>query len=325
MGFHDVLFPTNMSAGSGFGPGFNTSVVVLGSGAEQRVARWAAAKRRFNAAFSVRKPADLYSIIEFYIARVGPANSFRVKDWSDYATTSSGSTHNPLDNATTNADVQIGTGDGTEVDFQLFKQYVSGSQTVNRNVYLPVAGSVKIAINAVDQTDGVDFTFNTTTGLVTFTVAPVNTLPITAGFEFDVKARFGKEVDLSMPVNLGEFNIGDIPDIPIVEVREENPDPEMAWHGGSAPALTTAANYSVTLAEGRMHRVTPTANIEVTLPNEVLIEAGGPIFAFDNQSGTFTVELLYEDGSSIEVIPVSTFREVWLVLAAGDLKEWQTK
>ena len=39
MDFHDVLFPTNVNAGSGFGPGFNTSVLVLASGAEERVAR----------------------------------------------------------------------------------------------------------------------------------------------------------------------------------------------------------------------------------------------------------------------------------------------
>lgn len=326
MAFHNVLLPTNVNAGSGFGPGFNTSVIVLASGSEQRVARWAAPKRRMNLAYTIRKPSDLYNIMVFYIARLGPANTFRIKDWSDYATSPTGTTHNPLDVAVDDEDFQIGTGDGSTTQFQLIKEYVSGAQTASRTIVLPVAGTEVIAINGAAQTEGADFTVNNTTGLVTFTVAPSDTLPITAGFQFDVVGRFGEEIDFSMVIDLGEFNIGDIPDIPIVEVRNELADPEMAWHGGSAPAVTTAANFTVTLAEGRMHLITPTANIDVFLPSVLFIEAGGPIFAFQNDSGTFTVQLMYDDQTTaIITMAINTFVELWLVLGAGDLKEWQIK
>ncbi len=326
MAFHDVLLPTNVNAGSGFGPGFNTSVVVLASGAEQRVARWSAPKRRMNLAYTVRKPSDLYNIMVFYVARTGPANTFRIKDWSDYSTSPTGTTHNPGDVVPDDEDFQIGTGDGSETQFQLVKQYVSGAQTATRTIVLPVAGTTVIAVNAVAQTEGADFTVNNTTGLVTFTVAPANTLPVTAGFEFDVVGRFGEEIDFSMAINLGEFDIGDIPDIPIVEVRDELADPEMAWHGGSTNHGNQGANFTVTLAQGRMHRIVPTANIDVFLPSVLFIEAGGPVFAFQNDSGSFTVRLMYDDQTTVIVtMAINTFVELWLVLGAGDLKEWQVK
>ena len=39
---------------------------------------------------------------------------------------------------------------------------------------------------------------------------------ITAGFEFDVPARFDTD---QLRINLTQFAAGDIPDIPVVEIR----------------------------------------------------------------------------------------------------------
>ncbi len=328
MGHHDVLFPTNLSAGSSFGPGFDTSIIELASGAEERVSKWGGAgKRRYNLAYGLRKPADLYTVQEFFIARVGAANTWRLKDWSDYATSPTGTTHLPGDAAVTNADVQIGIGDATETQFQLFKEYTSGAQTVNRNVELPVAATVTIAVNGAAQTQGADYTVNETTGIVLFTTIPGNTLAITAGFEFETKARFGAEVDLSMDVDLDEFDVGSIGDISVVEVLPgELADPEMAWHGGAKDHGSVSANITLTLAQGRAHRVSPTANIDAILPNLLTIAPGGPIFAIKNAAGANTVDVQYADETtSVIVMAAGAFAEFWAVLGAGSILEWQVK
>ena len=53
-------------------------------------------------------------------------------------------------------------------------------------------------------------------GLVRFSSAPVAGL-VTAGFRFDVPVRFGEDV---LSASLGSFRAGEIPSIPLVEVRE---------------------------------------------------------------------------------------------------------
>jgi uncharacterized protein (TIGR02217 family) len=55
-----------------------------------------------------------------------------------------------------------------------------------------------------------------TTGLVTLAVAPPAGSAVTAGFEFDVPVRF--DID-HLAVNVAAFEAGDIPTIPLVEIR----------------------------------------------------------------------------------------------------------
>ena len=47
--FHETRFPTAISRAAHGGPERRTDVVVLGSGAEERNARWADSRRSWNA------------------------------------------------------------------------------------------------------------------------------------------------------------------------------------------------------------------------------------------------------------------------------------
>ena len=78
----------------------------------------------------------------------------------------------------------------------------------------PVAGTIVVAVNGVAETH---FSVDPMTGLVTFQAGhiPASGAAVTAGFEFDVAARF--DTDL-LKINLNHFAAGDIPDIPIVEI-----------------------------------------------------------------------------------------------------------
>jgi uncharacterized protein (TIGR02217 family) len=77
-----------------------------------------------------------------------------------------------------------------------------------------VAGTVRLAQNGVEQMSG--WSVDTTTGVVTFTSAPGSGVAVAAGFEFDVPVRFDTD---ALSANLESFRAGEIPAIPIIEIR----------------------------------------------------------------------------------------------------------
>jgi uncharacterized protein (TIGR02217 family) len=211
MAFHDVRFPAGISRGASGGPERRTEIVTLGSGHEERNQRWADSRRRYDAGYGVRGVDDLYAVIAFFEERRGRLHAFRWKDWSDYKSCAPGET--PSD-----ADQDIGTGDGSESDFQLVKVYGGNFAPWTRTITKPVSGTVKVAVDGAAQVEGSDFTVDHATGIVTFEAGsiPGNGEEVTAGFEFDVPARFDTD---RLAVSLERFTHGDIPNIPIVEVR----------------------------------------------------------------------------------------------------------
>lgn len=209
MAFHDIRFPTGISRGASGGPERRTEIVTLGSGFEERNQRWADSRRRYDAGYGVRGVDDLYAVIAFFEERRGRFHGFRWKDWSDYRSGAPGATPSAGDQV-------IGTGDGAAAAFQLVKAYGSTFAPWTRVIVKPVAGTVRVALDGAEQSEGTDFSVDMTTGIVSFTSAPGAGASVTAGFEFDVPARFDTD---RLAVNLERFSHGDIPGIPIVEVR----------------------------------------------------------------------------------------------------------
>jgi uncharacterized protein (TIGR02217 family) len=209
MAFHDVRFPPDISRGASGGPERRTEIVTLGSGHEERNQRWADSRRRYDAGYGVRSVDDLHAVIAFFEERRGRLHAFRWKDWSDYRSGAPGV-------APTSGDQVIGTGDGGTTAFQLVKVYGSAFAPWTREIKKPVAGTVKVAIDGVEQAEDSDFTVDHASGVITFASPPTNGAPLTAGFAFDVPARFDTD---RLAVSLDHFSHGEIPNIPIVEVR----------------------------------------------------------------------------------------------------------
>ena len=207
MAFHEVRFPDDISRGARGGPERRTQIVELASGDEERNANWANSRRRYDAAYGIRRADDLAAVVAFFEARNGRLYGFRWKDWADFKSC--------LPSGTPSAtDQNIGAGDGTATDFQLVKVYSSGSQSWSRTITKPVSGTVLVAIDGVEATTG--WSVDTTTGLITFTSAPAAGAAITAGFEFDVPVRFDTD---TLDVTLDIERIGSITSIPLIEVR----------------------------------------------------------------------------------------------------------
>jgi uncharacterized protein (TIGR02217 family) len=108
----------------------------------------------------------------------------------------------------------LGTGDGAIKTFQLVKHYPSGSVVEVRTITKPVAGTVRVYKDGVEQLAG--WSVDVTTGVVTFTSAPAAGVAITADFELDVPVRF--ETD-HMAVTIESFHLHRWQQIPIVELR----------------------------------------------------------------------------------------------------------
>src|ERR1043165_8078383 len=161
MSFHDILFPLDIALKSAGGPQRKTEIVALGSGREERNTRWAHSRRRYDAGYGVKTFDALSQVVAFFEERRGRLPGFRWRDRLDHSSAAPGASVTPLDQV-------IGLGNGTQTQFQLLKLYGAVHAPYQRPVAKPVAGSVRVAVSEVEQTLGVAFTVDMTTGIVSF-------------------------------------------------------------------------------------------------------------------------------------------------------------
>lgn len=209
MNFHEVRFPAPLSVGSSGGPERRTEIVRLNNGFEERNSPWAHSRRRYDAGLGVRSLDELAEVIAFFEARHGQLYGFRWKDWTDFKSCRPSGAPSPFDEP-------IGVGDGSVREFLLGKRYASGEIQYTRPIVKPVDGTVRVARGGVALAPGVGHSIDHTRGIVRFTTPPPQGSEITAGFEFDVPVRFDTD---SISASLAGFAAGDIPSIPVIEVR----------------------------------------------------------------------------------------------------------
>jgi uncharacterized protein (TIGR02217 family) len=207
--FHEVRFPLRLALGVSGGPERMTDIVNLSNGREARNARWRSSRRNYDAGSGVRSVADLYAVLAFFEARSGELYGFRFRDPVDHQSVAPGQAIGPQDQT-------IGTGDGATAVFQLVKTYADAGASVSRTISKPVAGTVRVAVDGVEQAAS-RFTADAATGRITFAaghIPPAGAI-VQAGFEFDVPVRFAVS---RIDIDLSAFNAGRIPTIPLIEI-----------------------------------------------------------------------------------------------------------
>jgi uncharacterized protein (TIGR02217 family) len=209
--FHEIVFPLDIALKSAGGPERRTDIVSFGSGREERNARWAHSRRRFDAGYGVKTLAALQEVVAFFEERRGQLYGFRWRDRLDHSSAQPGAAVSPLDQP-------LGVGDGARATFQLMKTYGGTHAPYARPVSKPVPGSVRVAVAGGEVPIGTAFTCDTTTGVVTFLPGhiPASGAAVTAGFLFDVPVRFDTDY---LEVDLSAFAAGAIPKIPLVEIQ----------------------------------------------------------------------------------------------------------
>lgn len=203
--FHDILFPLDIALGSRGGPERRTEVVTLASGHEERNTRWKHSRRRYNAGYGVTSLRQLSQVIAFFEERRGRLHAFRWRDRLDMSSAA------PGDDVGWD-DQTIGVGDGTAQSFRLTKTYGTAHAPYVRPITKPVAGSIVVAVDGTPAA----FAEDAATGLITLAQAPPAGATVTAGFRFDVPVRFDTD---RLEADLSAFEAGEIPDIPLIEVR----------------------------------------------------------------------------------------------------------
>jgi uncharacterized protein (TIGR02217 family) len=209
-GFHDVRFPLDISLKSRGGPQRRTDVVLLGSGREERNARWAHSRRKYDAGYGVKSLAALAAVVAFFEERRGMLYGFRWRDRADDRSCSP-------DRAPAAGDQRIGVGDGMRARFQLFKTYGASFAPYERPITKPVEGSVRIAVDGHELRVGADVALDPISGIVTFRDdrIPSPGAVVTAGYLFDVPVRFDTDY---LEIDHAAFDAGEIPQIPVVEI-----------------------------------------------------------------------------------------------------------
>ena len=323
MTFHEVLFPVNISYGARGGPGYNTRRIEKQSGISEKIQRWALPRHQYDVSFGIRSYADAYAVKTFFMARGGAANGFRYKDWGDYTSTADGRTNTSGAGgaaAVSHQDQTIATGDGTTTTFQLTKTYTNGSQSLVRPIKKPVSGTTVIAFSAVQQTTG--WTVDTTTGIVTFTVAPPAATIIRAGFEFDVPVAMGEESDKWLAQVLEDFGSSSVPSIYLIEEVDSSTHDEGFYYGGASDRGVISANTAISFGNGRVQAFqVNTTSLKLFLPDLTDIPGGGPYFYIKN-TGTQSVDLRSITDSAVITIASAQIVTVVVSVDSSGNKIW---
>ncbi|MGC9368714.1 MAG: DUF2460 domain-containing protein [Paracoccaceae bacterium] len=200
----DVIFPVHISKGSVGGPEWEVEIVQLESGHEERNTPWSAPLRSYDVKYGIRTKNELYEVLELYKVALGALKGFRYLDWADYKSC-------PPDDAYTELDQVLGTGDGATTSFEIWKSYSVGPHEHLRRIHKPY----EIAVAADGTTVSSGMTVDMATGNVTFDTAPAAGVALTWGGLFHVPVRFDGKLN-QMTLN-GKIN--DIPSIPLQELR----------------------------------------------------------------------------------------------------------
>lgn len=310
------VFPIDVSYGSRGGPGFLTHIVALPeSGQEQRVARRSQKKHQWNAAYGVKSHTQLAQVRDFYVAHLGPAIEFKYLDYLDCSSAPSFMGTELSGGVTpTYNDVVIGTADGSTTTFQLVKRYHFGSLIQTVKITKPIADTVRIGVNNIEQTSG--WSVNDETGVVTFTTAPT-TGDVTAGFRHYWPARFSKEVDELFDLTIEDFATGGV-EILIVEVLDGSAVPGEYLNGGSYTHDPFTANVTISRLQGLVHVFrNVNAGLSAILPAKATMTPGHSQFYLvhaDTTGNNFTLE----DGDTSSTIYTATPGSVAEVILSDD-------
>lgn len=174
--YESPRFSERIAMGALGGARFDTEVVAVRTGAEQRTGIWTYPMHHWDVSAGLRTQDDFQAVRAHFLSVRGRLHGWRFKDWSDFSAAHSGAEQG----------VVLGL---TSTTFQLIKRYASGAQSLDRKILKPLSAGFSLKDSGVTLTPGVHYTLDTVTGVVT-TAAPRVAANLTWAGEFDVPMRY---------------------------------------------------------------------------------------------------------------------------------------
>lgn len=184
-------FPDDISAGSVFGPGYNTSKASNQGGFEMSNANWSMPLYEGDVGYQHLTQDQLDDLLAFFHRLQGMHDGFRFKNYSDYAASGAEGTV-----------VQL-----TAETWQMYKTYTFGAATFSRKISKPIAGVVISGSGS--------YSYDLTTGIITDNSSPASAPSGWVG-EFDCPVRFNTDKMLPQWITQEQY---EWMSIPIVELR----------------------------------------------------------------------------------------------------------
>lgn len=243
------------------GPVFQTTVIPLMGGYEDRNQDWQVALWRYDVSLNNRPLTEIRAFMAHVLGRRGSANTFPLRD--------------PLDNTLT--DENIGTGDGVTTEFQIKKIYADENRPYRRPLAIVSSLVVKVAgVTQVEETD-----YEQQDGWLSFTDAPTAGQAITVTCDFLIPVRYQADLNpITLPIGPGASNaFASAGPITLMEAHVPKPDfgappPPPPWYdrafaslnaessGWSGYTMRQVIDASAILSPGGTHtRVTLDASI----------------------------------------------------------------
>ena len=199
MTFRNTQFPTTIRYGAVATPMFNTNVVRTLAGKTQRNKNWTYPLRKFNVERALSTSALRDALIAFFYNMNGAADTFRVKDFSDFEVSATEGVFTTL----------------TATTFQMWKRYTYGAFTKDILILLPVSGT--ISVNGGAMVEGSHYTIDYTSplGVLTLIGSPLST-PSTWSGQYDVLSRFDSD---ELPLSIEDIGFYLAQQIALVEER----------------------------------------------------------------------------------------------------------
>lgn len=208
MSWMNTAFPPRLAFGLECDPEWQVRIASTISGFESRNLEWSHARHVYDASFAIRTAADHQLIRQhFHMAR-GPFHSWPLLD--------------PLDHEVSIAEGVFLAVPDADTSFQMHKQYGSGQFAYFRKITRPLAGAL-IYIDDVLMTEGLDYTLDEDTGVMSFPSSDADPDSFTWSGQFYVPCRYDTT---KLPVRIqtrgdtGMDYMVSSEGIPIVEVRE---------------------------------------------------------------------------------------------------------
>lgn len=323
MTYHNVTFPEEISQGSGFGTGYDTRVLELENGFENRLPRmvpWG--RRKYNISRGITTRAQAIQVLRFFQLRQGALHSFKFKDWADYATTSSGYVDSA--NVITPFDVSLQLISGSS--YQCVTTISDSAATITRPITKIIPGTIRVAVNGVEKFSPADYNVDTETGIVTLNTAGGALINVTAGFQFYTVVRFALESDQNLELALQSTQMtASVPDIILIEDVSTTSVSQIFPSGGTYNSTAAGTSFPVlSQLNGRFQTWSFfSAGSGLRLPALEDIPTGH-IFSIYilNGSGFHSHVLKTYDSASICYLEIGAFVHVYCGFNSSGIKRW---